>query len=92
VSLLPPLKVGKLQAALHTKAKNAPDYRFYAVRRGPLDGRIDGARYRARQWLCVKFKVSGQGKTRYPDHYLSGELTLHQLQQPKRNNRSCANV
>src|SRR3954468_548636 len=27
----PPLKVGKLQTALHTKAKNAPDYRFYAL-------------------------------------------------------------
>ena len=31
MSLLPPPKVGKLQAALHTKAKNAPDYRFYAL-------------------------------------------------------------
>src|SRR5262249_930892 len=31
VSLTPPSKVGKLQAALHTKAKNAPDYRFYAL-------------------------------------------------------------
>ena len=26
----PPVKVGKLQTALHTKAKNSPDYRFYA--------------------------------------------------------------
>ena len=31
VSLLPPQKVEKLQAALHTKAKNSPDYRFYAL-------------------------------------------------------------
>jgi len=31
MSLTPPLKVGKLQAALHTKAKNSPDYRFYAL-------------------------------------------------------------
>ena len=31
MSLSPPLKVGKLQAALHTKAKNSPDYRFYAL-------------------------------------------------------------
>jgi RNA-directed DNA polymerase len=31
VSLTPPLKVGKLQAALHTKAKNSPSYRFYAL-------------------------------------------------------------
>ena len=31
MSLLPPQKVEKLQAALHTKAKNSPDYRFYAL-------------------------------------------------------------
>jgi len=31
VSLLPPPKVGKLQDALRTKAKGAPDYRFYAL-------------------------------------------------------------
>src|SRR4051794_8367685 len=31
MSLTPPPKVGKLQAALHTKAKSAPDYRFYAL-------------------------------------------------------------
>ena len=31
MSLLPPTKVGKLQAALHDKAKRAPTYRFYAL-------------------------------------------------------------
>jgi RNA-directed DNA polymerase len=31
MSLIPPMKVGTLQAALHTKAKNSPDYRFYAL-------------------------------------------------------------
>ena len=31
VSRKPPLKVGKLQDALHTKAKESPDYRFYAL-------------------------------------------------------------
>ena len=31
MSLTPPQKVEKLQAALHTKAKNSPDYRFYAL-------------------------------------------------------------
>jgi len=31
VSLVPPIKVGKLQAALHVKAKGSPDYRFYAL-------------------------------------------------------------
>jgi len=31
MSLVPPMKVGTLQEALHTKAKNAPDYRFYAL-------------------------------------------------------------
>src|SRR4051812_30559794 len=31
MSLTPPETVGKLQATLHTKAKDAPDYRFYAL-------------------------------------------------------------
>jgi RNA-directed DNA polymerase len=31
VSLIPPLKVGKLQETLHAKAKRAPAYRFYAL-------------------------------------------------------------
>ena len=37
-------------------------------------------RYRVRQWLCAKFKVRGQGTTRYPDAYLHQELGLYQLQ------------
>jgi len=31
VSLIPPAKVRKLQAALHAKAKESPSYRFYAL-------------------------------------------------------------
>ena len=31
MSLVPPPKVEKLQAALHTKAKGSPSYRFYAL-------------------------------------------------------------
>ena len=31
MSLLPPEKVGKLQKALHAKAKESPNYRFYAL-------------------------------------------------------------
>ena len=31
MSLVPPEKVGKLQAALHAKAKGSPGYRFYAL-------------------------------------------------------------
>ena len=31
MSLLPPITVGKLQTALHTKAKSSPGYRFYAL-------------------------------------------------------------
>jgi len=31
MGLTPPPKVEKLQAALHTKAKELPDYRFYAL-------------------------------------------------------------
>jgi len=36
-------------------------------------------RYRVRQWLCAKFKVQGQGKTRFPDQYLYGKLRLCEL-------------
>ena len=35
--------------------------------------------HRVRQWLCAKFKVRGQGKTRYTDAYLYQELRLYQL-------------
>ena len=31
MSLPPPLKVQRLQEALHAKAKGSPDYRFYAL-------------------------------------------------------------
>jgi RNA-directed DNA polymerase len=36
-------------------------------------------RYRVRQWLCVKFKVRGQGKNRFPDRYLHQKLGLYEL-------------
>ena len=31
MSLVPPTKVGQLQDALHAKAKESPNYRFYAL-------------------------------------------------------------
>lgn len=37
-------------------------------------------RWRLRQWLCVKHKVQGQGRTRFPDEYLYGALGLVRLQ------------
>ena len=37
-------------------------------------------RHRVRQWLCAKFKVRGQGTTRFPDQYLYERLKLYQLQ------------
>ena len=37
-------------------------------------------RYRVRQWLCVKFKVPGNGKQRFQDQYLHQTLGLYQLQ------------
>jgi RNA-directed DNA polymerase len=42
---------------------------------------VDGhVRHRVRQWLCAKFKVRGQGKTRFPDQHLYETLKLYQLQ------------
>jgi RNA-directed DNA polymerase len=40
-------------------------------------------RHRVRQWLCAKFQVRGQGKTRFPDAYLHQKLGLYQLQRPR---------
>ena len=37
-------------------------------------------RHRVRQWLCAKFKVRGQGTTRFPDQHLYQKLGLYQLQ------------
>ncbi len=37
-------------------------------------------RYRVRQWLCVKFKVQGDGKKRFHDQHLHQKLRLYQLQ------------
>ena len=36
-------------------------------------------RYRVRQWLCVKFKVRGQGTARFPDQHLYQKLGLYRL-------------
>ncbi len=52
MSLPPPPQVRKLQTALHTKAKESPDYRFYALydkvyRRDVLE------------WAYVRCRVNG---------------------------------
>ena len=44
---------------------------------GAIDSHV---RHRVRQWLCAKFKVQGQGRTRFPDAYLYQELGLYRLQ------------
>jgi RNA-directed DNA polymerase len=42
-------------------------------------------RWRLRQWLCAKHQVQGQGRTRFSDEYLYGELGLVRLQARTRN-------
>ena len=42
-----------------------------------IDGHVC---HRVRQWLCVKFKVPGNGKQRFQDQYLHQTLGLYQLQ------------
>jgi RNA-directed DNA polymerase len=37
-------------------------------------------RHRVRQWLCVKFKVRGHGRRRFPDQHLHQKLGLYHLQ------------
>jgi RNA-directed DNA polymerase len=81
MSLVPPPKVEKLQAALHTKAKEAPDYRFYALydklyRKDVLQYAFD--RCLANQGVAgvdeVTFKwIEGYGEERWLDE-LAEEL------------------
>ena len=85
MSLLPPIKVGKLQAALHVKAKGSPDYRFYGRKRWPDELAEDHARQRVRQWLRRKHKLRGWSYTRFSDEYLHDELGLTQLRLRDRN-------
>ena len=42
-------------------------------------------RWRLRQWLCVKYKVHGQGRARFPDTYLYEDLGLVRLPSLTRN-------
>jgi RNA-directed DNA polymerase len=43
--------------------------------------KVDGhVRHRVRQWLCVKFKVPGQGRRRFTDEHLYQKLGLYRLQ------------
>src|SRR5271170_6098493 len=43
--------------------------------------KVDGhVCHRVRQWLCVKFKVRGHGRRRFPDQHLYQKLGLYQLQ------------
>ena len=89
MSLAPPTKVGQLQDVLHAKAKESPNYPFYALWanyfcQGPVGKpyRIvtRHAVRRLRRWLCRKHKVeTGQAITRYPDKYLNRELGLVRL-------------
>jgi RNA-directed DNA polymerase len=42
-----------------------------------VDSRV---RHWVRQWLCVKFKVQGNGKKQFCDHHLHQKLGLYRLQ------------
>ena len=78
MSLLPPSKVQKLQAALHAKAKASLNYRERWL--GELAEAVDACvRQRLRRWLCCKHKIDSSGWSRYPDAYLHETLGLVQL-------------
>ena len=48
-------------------------------------------RHRLRQWLCVKYKVQGHGKSRFPDQHLHQKLGLSSFNE-RSGNCSWANV
>ena len=84
MSLRTPEKVRKLQEALHAKAKESPDFRFFWSG-GSENGRnhrgVDAhAQHRLRQWLRAKHKVRGQGFARFPDKILYQDLGLIRVQ------------
>jgi RNA-directed DNA polymerase len=74
------LEVEKQIGRINRKLRGWSNY-FRLGTVSPAYRAIDShVRYRVRQWLCAKFKVPGQGGTRYPDAYLYQELGLYQLQ------------
>ena len=84
MSLRTPEKVQKLRGALHAKAKESPDFRFFWSG-GSENGRnhrgVDAhAPHRLRQWLLAKYKVRGQGFARFPDRILYQGLGLVRVQ------------
>ena len=88
MSLLPPTKVEKLQAALHVKAKRSPDCRLKVVGRTgrPAYAAVDQhVRRRLRQWLYAKHQIRRGGTARFPDQYLYQTLGLTRLSVRTRN-------
>jgi group II intron reverse transcriptase/maturase len=74
------LEVEKQMGRINRKLRGWSNY-FRIGTISPAYRVIDShVRHRVRQWLCAKFKVPGQGRTRYPDAYLYQELGLYQLQ------------
>jgi group II intron reverse transcriptase/maturase len=84
--------VGAQVASINRKLKGWSNY-FGLGTVSPAYRVVDShVRYRVREWLCVKFKVRGHGRHRFPDEYLHQELGLFQLQRPKRAVVRVANV
>ena len=72
MNLTTPESVQKLQRALHGKAKESSDFRFYALYDRYTTNRL-------RRWFCKKHKQPGRGFTHYPDEYLYQKLGLIRL-------------
>ena len=72
--------VGAQVGRINSKLKGWSNYfRLGTVRKAyrTVDSHVC---HRVRQWLCVKFKVRGHGRRRFPDQHLYQKLGLHQLQ------------
>ena len=83
MSLQTPKKVGKLQAALHAKAKGSPDYRFYALYDKVYRGDVLEFAYR----LCLRNGgAPGVDGERFEDIEASGvDRWLGELMEELRN-------
>jgi len=86
MSLQTLLKVQKLQAALHAKAKGSPSVKVARRTAAKAYRAVDlHTAHRLRQWLRKKHTVQGRGTARYPDEYLYQELNLIRLAVRTRN-------
>jgi group II intron reverse transcriptase/maturase len=73
------LEVDEQIGRINHKLRGWSNYFCIGTCRQAYKSITEHVRYRVRQWLSAKFRVSGRGKTRFTNAYLHGELRLDRL-------------